>query len=136
MTAPFTVKWEYTLDGVLRSRIIEADQVNVAYDNRVPLDRGRDHEEAKLGVYPVGRSGCVVLGNPSDGGESMSLTFGKVYVMNRDGRTIATYTLADPEGPQGSQTKNTAPEVSPEGGPAKSLAHLAQEAGLRKSASY
>ena len=133
MTAPFTVKWEYTLDGVSRSRIIETDQVNVAYDNRAP---GAPPSEPMLGIYPVGRSGCVVLGNPSDGGESMNLTFGKVYVMNRDGKTIATYTLANLEMPQGSQTKSTAPEAHPDGGPAKSLAHLAQEAGLRKNASY
>jgi hypothetical protein len=102
----FSVKWDYEVDGIARSRVIEADQVNVAYDNRPP---DCPAESQKLGVYHVPQRGVVVLGNPHNGAESMALTFGKVYVMNGDGRTVATYTLGPvPEIQQGAAISKAA----------------------------
>jgi hypothetical protein len=95
--APFTVRWEYKIEGVSRQRLIEADQVHVAYDERPQPGGGRDLAGAMLGIYSVPSTGIVVLGEPSDGSNSMALTFGKVYVMNREGKTVATYKLADPD---------------------------------------
>lgn len=90
---PFTVIWRYTVDGIARERILEADQVHVAYDNR----NSGDPNQAMLGAYSVGASGLVVIGDPGDGGKSMALAFGNVYVMNAHGKTVATYKLADPD---------------------------------------
>ena len=90
---PFTVKLEYEIDGVSRQRLLSTDQFNVAYDNTTPNSPAK--ETPRLGVYQVPRSGIVVLGNPHDGAESMAFTFGTVYVMNRDGKTVAKYKLAD-----------------------------------------
>lgn len=93
--APFTVRWECKIGGISRQRIIEADQVNVAYDDRPPTDAPTT---ATLGVYAVPEGGgIVVLGNPESGAESLALIFGRVYIMNKDGKTVATYKLADPE---------------------------------------
>lgn len=133
-TTPFTVKWEYRVDGIQRSRIIEADQVNVAYDERP--DPGAEGLPAKLGIYQVGPHGCVVIGNPENGAESMALTFGKVYVMNREGKTVSTYTLGEP--PQTGRQPAGADADKAKGlyGEPKSLAHLAQEAGLRQKSHY
>lgn len=87
----FTAKWVYDTNGIQRERLIEADQVNVAYDGRTP---NAPPVALMLGVYAVPPTGIVVLGNPESGAESLALTFGKVYIMNRDGRTVATYHLA------------------------------------------
>lgn len=99
----FTVKWVYTLDGIERERVLEADQVNIAWDNRAPGNEPKTSDGPKLGIYGVPqRGGIVVLGNPEQGSDSMALTFGKVYVMNRDGKTVAKYDLGEPCIAQGS----------------------------------
>lgn len=91
----FTVKWKYEVDGISRERVFDADQVQVAYDNRDAPPKGCPvgQVSAKLGIYHVPPRGVVVIGNPHDGADSMAFTFGKVYVMNSDGATISTYTL-------------------------------------------
>ena len=71
----FTVKWQYDDNGVSKERILDADEVHCAYDNRTP-DRPANVE--MLGIYAVPASGIVVIGNPYDGSESIALTFGKV----------------------------------------------------------
>lgn len=98
MSEPFTVKWVYKVDGILRERVIEASQINVAYDDRPPSQEPATTDGPMLGIYSVDRTGIVVIGNPGEGSESMALTFGTVYVMNKEGHTVATYRLADPEG--------------------------------------
>lgn len=101
-TTPFTVRWEYDLGGISKQRLIDTDQVHVAYDQRAPV--GGEREPTKLGIYNVYRTGVVVLGNPYDGAESMCLAFGTVFVMNRDGKTVAKYHLGPVPGTeQGSQ---------------------------------
>jgi hypothetical protein len=94
----FTAKWVYTVDGLQHERLIETDQVSVAYDERTPNgEKPVESPQLKLGIYNVPlRNGLVVLGNPYEGSESMALAFGTVYVMNRDGKTIAKYHLAKP----------------------------------------
>lgn len=97
----FTVKWKYDVDGVSRERVFDADQVEVAYDNRNEVPKGCPVSQvsAKLGIYYVPPRGVVVIGNPHQGSDSMAFTFGKVYVMNAEGATVSTYTLdTDPHG--------------------------------------
>lgn len=91
----FSVRWSHELDGISRERILDSDQVNVAFDNRVPS--ANDSVCEMLGIYTVPKSGVVVLGNPHNGADSMALTFGTVYVMNGEGKTIAKYKLGDPK---------------------------------------
>src|SRR6185312_7805611 len=117
-TTPFTVKWEYKLDSISRSRIIEADQIHTAFDDRPANEPGHS---AMLGVYTVASQGLVVLGDPSDGSSSMALGFGEVYVMNRDGKTVAKYKLADPEAKTDQAER---PRI-------KTVTELAREAGAR-----
>lgn len=102
----FTVMWRYTTrDGVQRERLIEADTVNVAFDARTPDTKGTSQN---LGIYNVPGSGLVVLGNPEEGAESMALAFGDVFVMNRDGKTVAKYHLA--KDPPWEDHSDTAPD--------------------------
>lgn len=101
----FTAKWCYVNDGVYTERLIEADQVYTSFHDLGSLPRDGAPYDKKLGVYTVPRDGLVVIGNPSDGAESMALAFGKVYIMNRDGATVATYQLARDEPAQGSDTR-------------------------------
>lgn len=86
----FTVKWCYRTQGVDRERILETDAVAVAYHNVVS---GGSTVSQKLGVYNVPSKGIVVIGNPYEGADSMAFIWGTIYVMNRDGRTIAKYVL-------------------------------------------
>jgi hypothetical protein len=91
----FTAKWVYEVAGIQHERLIEADQVHVAYDARTPTIREtKGVPNPKLGVYEVPQHGVVVLGNCYDGGDSMALAFGTVYIMNCDGKTVAKYHLS------------------------------------------
>lgn len=87
----FTAKWVYEKDGIQHERLLETDQVHVAYDQRISDAKVLMQ---KLGIYIVPPHGLVVLGNCYEGADSMSLTFGIVYIMNRDGKTVAKYHLA------------------------------------------
>lgn len=98
MTA-FTVKWQTrgtyskTTAGQ-HERLIETDQVHALFDDRTP-DKRDTEPRLMLGIYTVPLSGgIVVLGNYHEGAESMALTFGDVYVMNREGKTVAKYHLS------------------------------------------
>lgn len=91
MSEPFTVRWAYEVDGIQRERLIEADTVHASYDARTPDKHSA--QGAMLGIYRVSEGGLVVIGNPYLGADSMALAFGTVYVMNRDGKTVAKYIL-------------------------------------------
>ncbi|HVX56441.1 MAG TPA: hypothetical protein VHA37_01805 [Candidatus Saccharimonadales bacterium] len=89
----FTAKLVYEQDGVQRERLMDTDQVHAAWDARTPGQK--DLEPMKLGVYDIPRSGgIVVLGNYLEGAESMAFTFGTIYIMNRDGKTVSKYHLS------------------------------------------
>jgi hypothetical protein len=91
----FTAKWEYEINGIQCERLIEADQVSVAYDSRTPdIKNQKGAPSPRLGIYNVPINGIIVLGNPESGSDSMALTFGTIYIMNRDGRTVGKYYLA------------------------------------------
>jgi hypothetical protein len=91
----FIVKWCYNRDGAQLERLIETDQVNAAYDERTPDRRKPDAPALMFGCYQVPASGgIVILGNYYEGADSMCLSFGTVYVMNRDGKTVAKYHLS------------------------------------------
>lgn len=110
----FTVKWVVEDNGIERTRILDADQVSVAYDNRPPQHPGDPSNRVAetLGVYAVPRTGCVVIGNPYEGGESMCLAHGKVYVMNEQGATVSTHQLSKVFAPVGMLPEQT-PAPSP-----------------------
>lgn len=93
-TTAFTVRWEYESGHILRHRLFDTDEVNVAFDNHYhPGGRPETTPPPKLGIYDVPDTGVVVVGNPYMGAESLALAFGMVYVMNRDGKTVAKYKL-------------------------------------------
>jgi hypothetical protein len=110
----FTAKWVYEEAGIKHERLIEADEVHVAYDERKPDEKG---VSGKLGIYTVpSNGGVVVLGNCYEGGDSMALVFGTVYIMNREGKTVAKYYLAKAP-PWGEQSGATRPELVHEQSP-------------------
>lgn len=88
----FTVKWCNEDGNIATERLIDADQVQVKFDNRTPDAHGTAQF---LGIYQVPPTGIVVIGNPNDGAESMALASGTVYVMNEQGATVARYRLAE-----------------------------------------
>jgi hypothetical protein len=95
----FTAKWVYKdyVSGAQCERLINASGgVHVAYDDRTP-DRKINESKLMLGIYTIPTSGgVVVIGeNVDDGGNSMALAFGTVYIMNDAGKTVAKYYLSE-----------------------------------------
>jgi hypothetical protein len=107
----FTAKWVYTADGIQHERLIETDQVHTAWDERTP--DAKNGLERKLGAYDIPQNGgLVVLGNCYECGDSMAISFGTVYVMNRDGKTVAKYHL--PVNPPWDGKGNAAGQAEPD----------------------
>lgn len=85
----FTVKWINVFDGVEKTRLFSADNVEVFYPNTMvlkSLKSGLKHHD-----YDV--TGPCLFIDAGPGGQGFKLAEGRVFVMNSDGKTIGSYVL-------------------------------------------
>ena len=89
-----SVKWIYERDGLRIEHVFEAERVSAAFNQEDPASAVKRQFPQQLMGRDVERA-VVILDGPDLVGKSFDC--GTVYVMNQNGRTVASYEL----GPSG-----------------------------------